>query len=151
MSLYLILKFLHVLLAIVAVGFNASYPIWLARAQREPEHALHILRGIKTLDDRFANPAYALLLVLGLAMTFSAGIPLTTFWIAAALVLYILLVGGGLLVYSPTLKGQIDALAAAGPTSPEYNRLSQRGTVVGILLAVDVVLILFLMVVKPTL
>ena len=151
MSLYLILKFLHVLLAIVAIGFNASYPIWFARAQREPEHALYALRGIKTLDDRFANPAYALLLVLGLAMTFIAGIPMSTFWIAGALVLYVLLIVGGLFVYSPTLKGQIAALEAAGPTSPEYNRLSQRGTVVGILLAIDVVLIVFLMVVKPTL
>src|SRR5229473_7866402 len=124
MSPYLILKYLHVLLAIVAVGFNMSYPIWLARAQREPEHALYVLRGIKTLDDRFANPAYALLLVLGLAMTFSAGIPLSTFWIAAALVLYVVLIVGGLLVYSPTLKGQIAALEAAGPGSPEYSRLS---------------------------
>ncbi len=151
MSLYLILKFLHVLLAIIAIGFNASYPIWLARAQREPEHALYVLRGIKILDDRFANPAYALLLVLGLAMSFMAGIPLSTFWIAAALVLYVVLIVGGLLVYSPTLKGQIAALESGGATSPEYTRLSQRGTVVGILLAVDVVIIVFLMVVKPTL
>jgi uncharacterized membrane protein len=148
-SVYLLLKYLHVLLAIVAVGFNASYPIWLARARREPEHALYALRGIKTLDDRFANPAYALLLVLGLAMAFLAGIPLTTFWIAASLVLYVGLVVGGLLVYSPTLKGQIAALETAGPASPEYLRLSRRGTVVGLALAVDVVVIVFLMVVKP--
>jgi len=150
-SLYLILKFVHVLLAIIAIGFNASYPIWLARAQREPEHALYVLRGIKILDDRFANPAYALLLVLGLAMTFMAGIPFSTFWIAAALVLYVVLIVGGLLVYSPTLKAQIAALETSGATSPDYTSLSQRGTVVGILLAVDVVIIVFLMVVKPTL
>jgi uncharacterized membrane protein len=150
-SVYLLLKYLHVLLAIVAVGFNASYPIWLARARREPEHALYALRGIKTLDDRFANPAYALLLVLGLAMAFTAGIPLTTFWIAASLVLYVGLVAGGLPVYSPTLKGQIAALEAAGPDSPEYRRLGRRGTAVGLALTVDVVLIVFLMVVKPTL
>src|SRR5438876_4547534 len=122
MSLYLILKFLHVLLAIIAIGFNASYPIWLARAQRAPEHALYVLRGIKTLDDRFANPAYALLLVFGLGMTFMAGIPLSTLWIAAALVLYVLLVVGGLAIYSPTLKGQIAALESAGPASPEFRR-----------------------------
>jgi uncharacterized membrane protein len=150
-SLYLILKFLHVLLAIIAIGFNASYPIWFARARSEPEHALYALRGIKILDDRFANPAYALLLVLGVAMTLMAGIPFSTFWIAAALVLYVLLLVVGLLVYSPTLKGQIVALETAGPTSPEYSRLSQRGNFVGILLAVDVVIIVFLMVVKPTL
>jgi uncharacterized membrane protein len=150
-SVYLLLKFLHVLLAIVAIGFNASYPIWLARAGQEPEHALWALRGIKRLDDRFANPAYGLLLVLGVAMTFMAGIPLSTFWIAAALVLYVLLIIGGVAVYSPTLKRQIAALEAGDPSSPEYRRLSQRGTVVGILLAIDVVVIVFLMVTKPTL
>lgn len=150
MSLYVLLKFVHVLLAIVALGFNASYPIWLARAQREPAHALPILRGIKTLDDRFANPAYALLLVLGLAMTFLAGLPLSTFWIAAALALYVLLVLGGGLLYSPTLKRQITALEAGGPNSAEYAQLSRRGTLVGGLLSLDVLLIVFLMVTKPS-
>jgi uncharacterized membrane protein len=150
MPIYPILKFLHVLLAIVAVGFNASYPIWLARARREPEHALHVLRGIKTLDDRFANPAYGGLLILGLAMAFLAGIPLSTFWISSAMVLYVLLIVVGLFVYSPTLKAQIRALEQGGATSAEYARLSQRGTAVGIALAVDVLIIVFLMVVKPT-
>jgi uncharacterized membrane protein len=148
-SLYLILKFLHVTMAIVAIGFNASYPIWFARAQREPEAALSVLRGIKTLDDRFANPAYVLLLVFGLAMTFTAGIPLTTFWIASALVLYVILVLVALIGYSPTLKGQIAALEAGGPKSQQYIRLSQRSTVVGSVLMVDVLIIVFLMVVKP--
>jgi uncharacterized membrane protein len=150
MSVFVLLKFLHVLLAIIAIGFNASYPIWLARAKREPEHALYALKGIKTLDDRFANPAYALLLVLGLGLTFTGGYSLGTPWISAALVLYILLVVGGLAFYSPTLKRQIAALEAGGQGSAEFNRLSQRGTVVGILLAIDVVIIVFLMVVKPS-
>jgi hypothetical protein len=35
MSAYTILKFAHVLLAIVAVGFNASYGVWIARAARD--------------------------------------------------------------------------------------------------------------------
>ena len=71
--------------------------------------------------------------------------------IASALVLYVVLVLVGLLVYSPTLKKQIGALESGGTTSPEYTRLSQRGTGVGLALAVDVLLIVFLMVVKPTL
>jgi hypothetical protein len=54
---YTILKWVHVLMAIIAVGFNASYGVWLARAARAPEHESHVLRGIKVLDDRFANPA----------------------------------------------------------------------------------------------
>ena len=151
MSLYLILKFLHVAMAIVAVGFNASYPIWFALAQREPAAARVILRGVKTLDDRFANPAYGLLLVLGLGMVFAGGIPLSTFWIAAALVLYVILVLVAVIGYSPTLKRQIAALESGGPTSAEYMQLNQRGNIIGIVLFVDVIVIVFLMVVKPTL
>jgi len=150
-SLYVILKFVHVLLAIIAIGFNASYAIWIARAEREPEHALHVLRGVKFLDDRFANPAYGLLLVFGLAMTFMAGYPLSTLWIAASLVLYVGLVLVGLFVYTPTLKRQIAVLEAEGATAPAYTQLSRRSSAVGIALAVDVVVIVFLMVTKPTL
>jgi uncharacterized membrane protein len=151
MSLYLLLKFLHVAMAIVAVGFNASYPIWFALANREPSAALGILRGVKRLDDRFANPAYVLLLVLGVAMVGVARIPWTTFWIAAAVVLYVILVVLALTTYSPTLKRQIVALESGGTNSPEYRRLSQRGNIVGGVLMLDVIIIVFLMVVKPTL
>jgi uncharacterized membrane protein len=139
-ELYLILKYLHVLMAIVAVGFNASYPIWFARARTEPAAGLALLRGIKTLDDRFANPADALLLVLGLAMVF---------WIAASLVRYVLLVLIAVIGYSPTLKGQIAALEAGGPDSADYLRLNRRGTIIGLALMLDVLVIVFFMVTKP--
>lgn len=150
MSLYVILKFLHVAMAIVAVGFNASYPIWFSIAQREPTAALVILRGIKRLDDRFANPAYGLLLLLGLGMVITGGIPWSTFWIDAAIVLYVLLVLAAVIGYSPTLKRQIAALEKGGTTSVEYAQLSQRGNVIGLALMVDVVIIVFLMVAKPS-
>ena len=133
----------------MAVGFNASYGIWLARAAREPAHLGHVLRGIKTLDDRFANPAYALLLITGLANVFIAGIPLTTPWIAGALVLWASLIAAGSMVYTPTLRRQIAALDASGPDSAAYRRLAARGQATGIALAVVVVVIVFLMVVKP--
>ena len=150
MSLYTFLKFLHVLLAIVAVGFNASYGIWLARAARAPDHALHVLRGIKFLDDRFANPAYALLLVTGISMVVVGDLSLATFWLATALALYGVLIVVGLAAYTSTLRRQIAVLESEGPASVEYRRLSQRGTIVGIVLAVIVIAIVFLMVVKPT-
>jgi uncharacterized membrane protein len=146
----LLLKFLHVAMAIVAVGFNASYPIWFALANREPSATLAILRGVKRLDDRFANPAYALLLVLGVAMVIVGGIPWTTFWIDAALVLYVILLVVAVVGYSPTLKRQIAALERGGTNSPEYRQLSQRGNVIGGVLMLDVIIIVFLMVVKPT-
>jgi uncharacterized membrane protein len=148
---YEVLKFFHVLLAIVAVGFNASYAIWLARAAREPEHEAFALRGVKFLDDRFANPAYALLLVTGLSMVWVGDLELSQFWLLTALVLYAVAVGLGLFVYTPTLRAQIAALGSSGARSSEYQALARRGTTVGIVLAVDVIVIVFLMVTKPNL
>jgi uncharacterized membrane protein len=148
---YTFFKFLHVRLAIVAVGFNASYGIWLARAAREPDHEGHVLRGVKVLDDRFANPAYGLLLVTGLVMVWVGDVDLTRFWLVAGIALYALAVVVGLFVYTPTLRDQIRLLDEEGSDSAEFRRLSARATAVGIALAIDVVVIVFLMVTKPTL
>jgi uncharacterized membrane protein len=145
-------KFIHVLLAIIAVGFNASYGIWLARAAKAPQATQsHVLRTIKFLDDRIANPAYGLLLVTGLFMAANAGIPFSRLWIAAAIGLWLVLIFVGLGVYTPTLREQIRVLENDGPGSEEYQRLSARGRNVGIVLGVIVVIIVFLMVTKPTL
>jgi uncharacterized membrane protein len=144
------IKFIHVLLAIVAVGFNASYGIWLARAANAPQATQsHVLRTIKFMDDRIANPAYGLLLLTGLLMIFSAGIPVRL-WIALSIGLWLVLVVVGLAVYTPTLREQIRVLESEGPDSEEYRRLSSRGRTLGIVLGIIVVVIVFLMVTKPS-
>lgn len=151
MTLYEIIKYLHVVLAIIAIGFNASYGIWLARVAKEPQHTGHVLKGVKVLDDRFANPAYALLLVTGVTMVLLEDLGFETFWIAAGLVLYVLAVLGGLFGYTPILRNQILLWEAGKADSAEFAGLAKRGTIIGILLAVDVLVIEFLMVTKPTL
>lgn len=151
LTTYTFVRFLHVLLAIVAVGFNASYGIWLGRAARQRDHEAFALRGVKFLDDRFANPAYGLLLVTGLVMVVVGDLSLTQFWLATALGLYVLALLLGLLVYTPTLRDQIRMIESGGAESAEYAALARRGAIVGIVLGVDVVVIVFLMVTKPTL
>lgn len=152
MSLFLILKFLHVLLAIIAVGFNATYGVWLARVAREPVPTQSfVLKGIKRLDDWFANPAYVLLAITGVAMVFLGDLRFTTFWIAGGIVLWAIAVALGFFVYTPMLRNQIHALETTGPESEDYRRHSSNARFVGILLALIVVVIVFLMVTKPTL
>lgn len=146
-----VVKFLHILMAIIAVGFNISYGIWLSRAAREDQHALHVLRGIKILDDRFANPAYGLLLVTGIVMILISPIELVTFWILAALGIYVVLVVVGAAVYTPTLRLQIAVMETEGGSSAAYQRLASRSRTVGIVLGALVTVIVFLMVTKPTL
>ena len=148
-ALFTGVKFVHILLAIVAFGFNATYAIWIARAQRDPQHLDFALRGVKFLDDYFANPAYLLLLVSGLTMVALVHYQLTTFWLAAALVLWLVAIALGYGVYTPTLRRQIQTLARFGAESAEYQSLATRGTVVGITLALLVLLILVMMVIKP--
>jgi len=149
--LYLYLKWLHVLSAILAVGANATYGIWLARASRDPDNLPFTLKGIKLLDDRVANPAYGLLLITGLAMVFTAPLPLTTPWLLTALVLYGVLVLVGLFGYTPALRRQIRILEENGFSSTNYQAQARRGTVLGIVLAILAISIVFLMVVKPAL
>lgn len=149
--LYLYLKWLHVLAAIIAVGANATYGIWLARAGRDPDNLPFTLKGIKLLDDWVANPAYGLLLLTGLGMILTVSLPLTTPWLLTSLVLYGVLVVVGLLGYTPALRRQIRLLEEEGVNSPVYQAQARRGTIIGIILAVLAISIVFLMVVKPAL
>lgn len=149
MDLYPWLKLLHILFAIVAVGFNISYGIWQVRAAREPEHMGYALRGIKFLDDRVANPAYAGLLVVGVILVLIGPYEFTALWVAVAIGLYLVMGAVAILLYSPTLTRQIAAYEAGGAGSAEFAALGARGRMLGIMLAVLVIAIIVLMVVKP--
>ncbi len=149
--LYDTIKWLHILAAILALGANATYGIWLARVRHNPEALAFTLKTIKLLDDRLANPAYGASLVTGLLLVWLGPFTLTTPWLVAALVLYAGALLLGVFGFSPVLRAQIRAAETAGAESAEYSALSRRGTLIGIALAVMVVAIEFLMATKPQL
>jgi uncharacterized membrane protein len=150
--LFTTLKFVHVLLAIVAVGYNASYGLIIARARsggidgREMRFAL---RTVKIMDDYVANPCYALLLVTGGALVYVSGYPWSLKWIYLSLALLVAAFAIAIALYTPTLRRQIDVLESSGPSDPEFLKLSTRGAVLGAILGVIVVTIVALMVFKP--
>ncbi len=148
--LFNVLKFFHILFVITAVGANLSYGVWQTLAGNDPEHESFALRGVKFLDDRVANPAYLLVLVTGLTMAWWH-FSYTTHWIAAAIVLFVVMFIFGLAVYSPALTRQIEALDRNGPQSPEYRSANLRATIYGIGVMVPILAILFLMVAQPSL
>jgi uncharacterized membrane protein len=145
---YLLLKYVHVLLAITAVGANITYAAWNARGAMAEEHLDFALRGIKFLDDYIANPCYGLLLLTGLALRFIgwSGFPR---WMISAVVLYVVLVVIALAGYSPALRRQIAALEAEGASSTTYVRWAGRARIAGIATIPFLLAIVFLMVVKP--
>jgi uncharacterized membrane protein len=146
-----IIKFIHILAAIVAVGMNISYAVWIIRAQRDPAHTAFALKGIKFIDDRIANPAYGLLLLTGVAMVILIGYKITTLWIDIAVILFAALIVVAATQYTPTLRNQVKLAEAGDTTSAEFTRLAKRAQIVGQALGVIAVLILAMMVFKPTL
>ena len=147
---YSLLKLLHVLAAIVAVGTNVTYFVWLARTRQHPDEASHVLPGIQALDRRVANPAYIVLPITGILMILNAHLGFTTFWIATAIGLYIVMAVVAGALFSPSLRRQVE-LAAAGAEPSAYQQAARRTTLTGVVTMLPIAAILYLMVVKPTL
>jgi len=150
MTLYLVLKFIHILSAIVAVGANITYGVWNARISSEPNHAAFTLKGIRFIDNRIANPAYGVLLLTGLVMVFMDW-KITDLWVIVSLVGFIAIAVLGVAGFTPLLRNQIKLAEAGDTSSSEYVRLANRSRALGPLLGILVVVILVTMVFKPTL
>ena len=146
---YSLLKYVHVLLAITAVGSNITYAAWNARGGMQSQHLGFALRGIKFIDDFIANPCYGLLLLTGLTLRF-IGFGGWPRWMVSAIVLYFVVIVIALAGYSPSLRRQIAALEAEGEGSAAYRKWTGRARVTGIATLPFVLAIVFLMVVKPT-
>lgn len=151
LTIYVVLKVVHVFAAIVALGTNITYGVWIGRARRDPASLPFALRGVKFLDDRIANPSYGVLLLTGFAMVGVSKTPLITPWILTAIGLVIVVFAVAMFGFTPTLRRQIDTLGRTGARSFEYQALAARSTAVGAILGVLVVTIVILMVVKPSL
>lgn len=142
------LKWLHILGAIAALGANFTYPIWGRLARREPESTRFTLHGIEAVE-RVANMGYGLLLITGIAMLFVGGIPWTTPWVLSGLILFVIVGAIAGALYIPAQQKQM--VLADKPTSPEYEAAEERASRIGVLVILLVVLIEFLMTVKPAL
>ncbi len=149
--LFLLVKWVHVLSAITAVGANITYGIWMARGSRQPEVLPFVLRTIKVIDDWVANPFYALLLVTGLTMAFILPLPLTTPWLLTALVLYAIATLLGMFMFVPIFRRQVQLLESEGSGTDHYKAVARQARMLGMVVGADVLIIIFMMVVKPPL
>lgn len=148
--LYTTLKYLHVLLAIIAVGFNSAYGLIIGRARKAGRLELtYALKTVKVMDDYVANPCYVLLLLTGVGMVHVSGYPWSLKWIHGSLALLVIAFILAIGFYTPTLRKQIAILEARGPQDPEFLRLSKRGAMLGGILGLIVFVIVGLMVYKP--
>lgn len=137
-------------MAIMALGANLSYPLWLYIGHKNEKYLPFALNGIKTLDDYMANPAYILSLLTGLGLCWYMHLnPFSSFWLWGSLILYALAAGTGIAVYSPLLKKQIATLQSAGKDSTAYQQINRKGLYTGIFIFLLAFSIILLMVGKP--
>ena len=135
MSLVLLLKLIHVLAAITAVGANLTYTYWMRYAGKDRDRLVWTINGIRRLDNFIATPAYVVLLITGVLMVIGGVFSFQTGWIIAGIALYILVVVFGIAFYSPALKRQI-AEAEVDPSSPAYAAAARRTNAFGLLTTV---------------
>lgn len=148
--MYLTLKFLHVFLAIVAVGFTSSFGLILARAARGGADGRELKFALGTIQvmSRIGHVCFLLLLITGIGLIHVAGYP-WYLWLklSGAIVVFALLVAQFLLL--PTVPKRLAILEAKGPTDPEFIALSKRSAAIGGVLGLLSLVVLWLMVAKP--
>ena len=147
-TLIMLLKLVHILSAMLAVGTNATAIFWLRHAGRDPDRLRFAIGGIRWLDKRLAIPAFGVLVLTGGLMIWFGVYDLTEGWVLAALVLYLGLAVAGMTIMGPALK-RVLAEAERGHASTTFEdaQRTSLGYTWGSL--VVLVIIVALMVTKP--
>ena len=144
---YLWLKFLHILVAVVALGTSAGLGIVLEFYGNDPTHGSFVLRAIERMVALVVLPGYLLVLATGLWMA-SLAWPFTARWIQLALGLWV--VGIASLGWSlAALRKQRHLHTTEGYASARYARASIASRISGGAFGLVVVATLYLMVFKP--
>ncbi len=146
---YVWLKFFHILIAIIALGTSAGLGIIMEFYGDHPVHGLFVLRAVKQLVAFVVIPGYLLMVVTGLWLSHDAW-SFTFRWIQAALGLWV----AGAVAFAGSLvllNKQIALFEANGPNSTSYKRVSLLGRFFGGASGLIIVIIVYLMVAKPSL
>jgi len=149
------LLFLHVMGAILAFGPTFAYSIMGAMAGREPQHANFSARQTEAIGAKLVYPLAIFQGVTGVLLIVAANIDLkAASWLGIGIVLYAIALTYALTIQRNALHHLIELSstppAPGTPPSPEIPatvRKIQRG---GMFLGLLIVIIVFMMVVKPT-
>jgi uncharacterized membrane protein len=148
--IYLLLKIIHILSAIAALGTNLTYGFLTLKAEREPQHLPFMLHTIRWLDGKFANRSYMLVLFTGLLLVWRTGYSFSTLWIWLSLTLFATIALMGIIFYAPVLRQQIHLAEQNQVHTQAYQSIRLKSMALGITVTSLVIVILVLMVVKPS-
>ncbi|MDE3102713.1 MAG: DUF2269 family protein [Chloroflexota bacterium] len=143
-----LLRVLHILLAIAALGTNLTFPIWTRLAERDGSSLAFTLTGVRFVDRWVTIPSYLLCAITGVALVLALGIPFGAAWVWVSIALLVLLMALGFGPYRPLSRLRLE-LARDGGSGTEYRAADRRidyldGAILG-----AAVLITVLMTVRP--
>jgi len=151
------LLFLHVLAAVIAFGPTYSFSLIGGMAGGEPQHANFATRLTELITNRLVIPVALTMPVTGVAIILVNGINLAAAqyrWLGVAIVVYVVIVSYAILVQRRTVERLVELTSAPPPPGasgppPEVPAVVRRIQLGGMFMGAGIVLILFLMVVKP--
>ena len=156
MSLYLVLKTLHIASSVLLVGtgFGTAFYLFFTNRQPSLEARVVVARLVVRADLWFTTPAVLVQPITGVAMVRLAGWPWDSPWLLASIALYALAGACWLPVLWLQLRmAQLaeDALAGGTPLPSDYARLQRAWEWLGYPAFTAMLVVYGLMVLKPPL
>ncbi|MBF5091454.1 DUF2269 domain-containing protein [Novosphingobium sp. NBM11] len=152
---YLLLKTVHILSStlLFGTGLGTAFHGWMANRSGVLAARRVVNRNVELADWLFTTPAVIVQPVTGVWLAQLAGYPLTTPWLMAAIVLYVLV--GACWLPVVAIQIQMRRIAEATPDGEalprHYHRLARWWFALGWPAFIGVIIIFWLMVAKPEL
>ena len=152
--LYFMLKLIHIISStlLFGTGLGSAFYLYRANLTGNLQAMRFATKNVVLADFIFTTPAVIIQPLTGFAMIYLVGYPLTSNWIIASLLLYVV-VG---LCWIPVVSIQMrlltllnSALDSNTELPAEYHRLYKRWLILGWPAFIGVVVIFYLMVFKP--
>ncbi|RZJ14711.1 MAG: DUF2269 domain-containing protein [Acidovorax sp.] len=154
MSLYLTLKWIHIIssMLLVGTGLGSAFYMFFTNRSGSVQAQAVVTRLVVRADWWFTTPTVFIQPATGLAMAAMVGLPLATPWLALSLGLYVLAGACWLPVVWLQLRMRdmaAEAASAGGALPPRYWRYARRWEALGYPAFVAMVVVFYLMVNKP--
>ena len=153
---YLLLKWMHIVSStlLFGTGLGSAFYKFMADRGGNIESIVQTNRNVVLADWLFTTPTAILQPVTGVGLALHAGYPLSSGWLVAALALYAIAGVCWLVVVVLQIRMRdisLRVMAAGGPLAENYWHLARAWFWLGIPAFSAMVLIFYLMVVKPPL
>lgn len=150
MTLYEILKFVHVLAAATWVGGAIILKVQSDRALKaDPDRAAELATETERIGNGVLMPASIVLLVSGIWAAFEGGYGFDPLWVKLGLAIYVVSAVAGAVFLGPLYKQVGELRAERGAGDPDLTARLQRISKLAWIDVALLVTVVFVMVVKP--